>query len=244
MNEVTKSLLAYWNLHQPGGGKGLPTAGLVFWAPLDTWGARTASGHRLTYRGTASTAVEPTPTTYKGIKCCEFPADSYWSATTRVKEQQKAYIGTLSFWLAPKQTLTTAYPMGTIIGVMASTTSRYNYGVFKSSSPAKWRLGIQNNTVYITYDGTPNTTNWHHFAVTLSVAEGWTNTTRSMTAWVDGVKVDEGTASVPNYALLYTFFGNSNTSHNVVYIAGVRLYNRILNADEIAALAGEYEPTN
>lgn len=244
MNEVTKSLLAYWNLHQPGGGKGLPTAGLVFWAPLDTWGARTASGHALTYRGTAATAVEPTATTYKGVKCCEFPADSYWSATTNVKARGKAYEGTLSFWLAPKQTLTTSYPMGGPVACKNSISGRYSYGIFKTSSPARFRLGIQNNVTYVSYDSTPNTTNGHHYAVTLSVAEGNTSTNRSMTAWVDGEKKDEGAASVSNYALSYTFIGNPNANNNALYIAGVRLYSRILNADEIAALATEYEPTN
>lgn len=243
MDEVTKSLLAYWNLHQPGGGKGLPTAGLVFWAPLDTWGARTASGHALTYRGTASTAVEPTATTYKGVKCCEFPANSYWSATTNVKAQKEAYEGTLSFWLAPKQTLTTSYPMEGVVCCRYNQ-NNYYYGMLKNSSPARFKLGIRNNATTASYDDTPNSTNWHHYAVTLSCAAGWTNTSWTMAAYVDGEKKKEATASVPNYQLTRAYLGNSNATNNALYIAGVRLYDRILNADEIAALASEYEPTN
>lgn len=243
--DCTNSLLSYWALNKPGGGKPIPAANLVFYNALDSWSTKSSSGHNITYRGSADSPVLPTATTYKGIKCCEFGADSWWSATTNVKASQKAYKGTLSFWLAPKQTLSTSYPMGVIVGCMNTTSNgRYNYGVFKSSSPAKWRLGFQNNTVYVTYDDTPNTVKWHHFAVTLTVGEGWTNTTRSMTVWVDGVKVDEGTASVPNYALSHTVFGNSNTSHNAVYIAGIRLYNKILSAEDIQLLAAEYSPTD
>lgn len=244
MDIVTQSLLAYWQQHHSqGGGKRLPTAALVFWAPLDTWSTTAASGHTLTYKGTSSTAIAPTETTYKGVKCCEFAANSYWRAVTSVKEERGAYAGTLSFWMAPKQALTTSYAMGGPVACKNNDTGLYGYGIYKSSSPARFRVGARASSAYNTYDDTPNSTKWHHYLITLECAAGWTSTARHITAWVDGEQKKDNTTNVANYGLTRTFIGNPNETNNALYIAGVRLYNRILTADEIAALAEEYEPT-
>ena len=248
MNDVTKSLLAYWSLHQPGGGKGLPTAGLVFLAPLDTWAARTASGHALTYRGTASTPVEPTATVYKGIPCCQFPPDSLWSASHTFKNGRYAYAGSLSCWVASNQDLVKWKGSDYIVCIRTSTSGYIRYGVNWQNNLANLSAGTHDSAVaYNGYTSISNNTNWHHYCLLTDVPE--TPSTSKSTGWhcvlyLDGQQVWEGTQQMSGTRLSVLMFGQARTSDsNVFSIAGIRAYNRLLKPAEIAALASEYEPT-
>lgn len=243
MDIVTESLLAYIGAEMSAPTSRFPTAGMVFWHPLRVWSDKAATGQAMTYVGSSETAVLPVASTYKGIPCCMFNAGSLWRATTNVKNQQKAYTGTLSCWVACKESLTTSYVISQIAVVRDSNTGLYYYGVFKASQ-ARLRAGKRSSATYLAYNSMPNDTKWHHVVVMLDCAAGWTHTSWKDIVYVDGTKVRESTDSVPNYALTRTFIGNSNESTtNGIYLAGVRLYNRLLIDDEIAALYAEYTPT-
>lgn len=248
MTLATDSLLAYIEM---GGAEPprFPTRGLVFWNPLDQWRDKAATGQSMTYAGSASTPILPVATTYKGVPCCRFGPNSFWDASCYAKAGAQAYKGTLSCWVASNQTLAKWKGANGIVSVRRARNQYLRYGVEWQNNQNALTAGMHDNTtVYNTYTGIANNTRWHHYCFTMEV--GATEYASNTTAWrcslyLDGAHTWDGTTTMVNSALAIVTIGQDRASDSYNFnVAGVRLYSRILNPQEIAVLAAEYTPEN
>lgn len=80
--------------------------------------------------------------------------------------------------------------------------------------------------------------NWHHYAVTLTNGN-------TITMFKDGVQIFSQTTSTLSTKHDYIVLGDlyENAHSPIASFANMRIYNRILTADEITALANEFTPT-
>lgn len=153
--------------------------------------------------------------TYKGIPCAHFSS---------------AYISSqLSDYITP-------YPMTFAIWAAPDTTDSRALWSFSNDKPLMYWNGS-----YHVYDpdcnvSTANVGDWHHIAWSI-------NSDRSSTYYFDGVAM--GTTTSNNTSTIKSLcigYRNGYQPQWVGYLAGFRIYNRALSADEISALANEYTP--
>lgn len=153
--------------------------------------------------------------TYKGIPCAHFSS---------------AYISSqLSDYITP-------YPMTFAIWAAPDTTDSRALWSFSNDKPLMYWNGS-----YHVYDpdcnvSTANVGDWHHIAWSI-------NSDRSSTYYFDGVAM--GTTTSNNTSTIKSLcigYRNGYQPQWVGYLAGFRIYNWALSADEISALANEYTP--
>lgn len=153
--------------------------------------------------------------TYKGIQCAHFSS---------------AYISSqLSDYITP-------YPMTFAIWAAPDTTDSRALWSFSNDKPLMYWNGS-----YHVYDpdcnvSAANVGDWHHIAWSI-------NSDRSSTYYFDGVAM--GTTTSNNTSTIKSLcigYRNGYQPQWVGYLAGFRIYNRALSADEISALANEYTP--
>lgn len=153
--------------------------------------------------------------TYKGIQCAHFSS---------------AYISSqFSDYIMP-------YPMTFAIWAAPDTTDSRALWSFSNDKPLMYWNGS-----YHVYDpdcnvSAANVGDWHHIAWSI-------NPDRSSTYYFDGVAMDTTTSNnTSTIKSLCIGYRNGYQPQWVGYLAGFRIYNRALSADEISALANEYTP--
>ena len=153
--------------------------------------------------------------TYKGIPCAHFSS---------------AYI------LSQLSDYVTPYPMTFAIWAAPDTTDSRALWSFSNDKPLMYWNGS-----YHVYEpdhnvSAANVGDWHHIAWSI-------NSDRSSTYYFDGVAM--GTVTSSNTSAIKSMcigYRNGNQPQWIGYLAGFRIYNRALSADEISALANEYTP--
>ena len=152
---------------------------------------------------------------YKGIPCAYFDS---------------AYIASqLSEYITP-------YPMTFAIWAAPDTTNSRALWSFSNDKPlmywdGKYHVYSPDCTVALA-----NVGDWHHIAWSI-------NSDRSSTYYFDGIAMGTvtsgNTSTIKNLCIGYR---NGYQPQWKGYLAGFRIYNRALSADEISALANEYTP--
>ena len=153
--------------------------------------------------------------TYKGIPCAHFSS---------------AYI------LSQLSDYVTPYPMTFAIWAAPDTTDSRALWSFSNDKPLMYWNGS-----YHVYEpdhnvSAANVGDWHHIAWSI-------NSDRSSTYYFDGVAM--GTVTSSNTSAIKSMcigYRNGYQPQWIGYLAGFRIYNRALSADEISALANEYTP--
>ena len=153
--------------------------------------------------------------TYKGIQCAHFSS---------------AYISSqLSDYITP-------YPMTFAIWAAPDTTDSRALWSFSNDKPlmywdGKYHVYEPDHAVSVA-----NVGDWHHIAWSI-------NSDRSSTYYFDGIAM--GTVTSSNTSAIKSMcigYRNGSQPQWLGYLAGFRIYNRALSADEISALANEYTP--
>lgn len=153
--------------------------------------------------------------TYKGIPCAYFDS---------------AYIASqLSDYITP-------YPMTFAIWAAPNTTNSRALWSFSNDKPlmywdGKYHVYEPDHAVSVA-----NVGDWHHIAWSI-------NSDRSSTYYFDGIAM--GTVTSSNTSAIKSMcigYRNGSQPQWLGYLAGFRIYNRALSADEISALANEYTP--
>lgn len=194
----------------------IPTSGLVFYAPLAAAAATAETGQTLTEQDSPAYSV------CNGIPCLD-TTNGYLSS--EVLNLQGAAPQTLSIWLKVTSPANVA-------GALA-------HGAGGSMSMAA--IGAHYNNAFASFYGTSVDYNYgvdvsdkmHHLALTYdgSVAR----------AYIDGAIIRQDT---PGEIGIYSddlLIGSSFGYRIYAYLAAARIYNRVLDADEVAALAAEFQ---
>ena len=192
---------------------GIPVDGLVLYAPLDADNSIANTGQVLTKDKPSQVSY----TTYKGIACVKLNNTCITAETGAVS----VYPMTVSIWAAP-------IVSGKALWCSGSSGDPMMY----YSSDDDFRLYSPDTKI-----GTGAIGDWHHCVWSIS-SKG------NSTYYFDGVAA--GTVKT----------NSSSTMNNIIigyrnqfqpewngYLAGFRIYNRVLSASEVAALYGEYLPT-
>ena len=212
---------AYYNaLHasQP-----LPTAGLVYYHPLNEALATLPTGQSLTTSGTWTYG------TVNGVPCA---TKANGTAYMLLDDDSTIPVGhasrTMSAWIAVLNT---------------NTTDIFGYGANNTATVA-WNYRTGSGNVYFPPRGSNETAvatdTWHHLLTTFDDA------TSTVTWYMDGVAVGNTVSSGLNTSAIsssYPVFIGYNQWQYGFRIAGARIYNRVLTQAEITALAHEFTPT-
>lgn len=213
---------------------GIPEEGLVFYAPLDAVHATAETGQDLEYN-TNYLSFQ----TYKNVPCVYFQDNQYngiyCNNTTGLPAGTSAR--TLSIWVnlpTGWQADKTFISYGT-----AQTNKRYNVGIDKAStgtlSVGVWGYGNTTTYAYPFVAGA-----WTHVVVTYY--DG------SEQVFVNGESIGSKTHSNLDTDPVQIVIGNDagamSDAIKYAYLAAARIYNRVLSASEISALAAEFTPTD
>lgn len=211
-----------------------PANGLVFYAPLSEESSTAETGQALTKNGMV------TYQTVEGLPCARFDAtNSYLSAT--VPNMTGVLTGTISLWIyisgdAGKNAST--YPTfftfgdkskpygGFILGTWATREGEIKYET--NSTGNEWPSA--NNPL--------RKGRWINFVATITESG-------TLQSYVNGKEggVGETGAITINEPSVYINYADLSCGVDGIYIADVRMYNRILSASEIQSLAFEHNPT-
>lgn len=190
----------------------MPIDGLVFYASLKNNTAETGQNLEL-YGNTSFTSVNEIP-------CADFTAGGYIYAY----DDQCAIggTGTLSCWFNSKKSTDTQCIM------MIGSGEGGQFNMYLRSG--KVAIGSGGSEVVC---GAYTAEKWHHLACTSASGK--------IVIYIDGVSVYEGAYSVngSNSRIMLSEDGGEPLNG---YLAGVRIYNRSLDIDEIAQLASEFTP--
>ena len=194
----------------------------VFWASLNgVTPTKAETGQTLAKTGSV------TYQTYKGIPCAYLPANAYIDVTNGFSGMVFPSEMTISFWAYKTNTGTRAY-----------------FGWHDTGSVS---VNTNANRQWLAFGATDVTTvttgAWHHMLATASdsyaKADYWLDgthkgqSTRAERPLVD-VEVDDAVIG-DNIARAY--------HSGPVYMAGLRIYDRVLTPAEITTLANEFHPT-
>lgn len=218
----------------------MPTDGLVFHASLaSNAGVADFGGQTLTeeFNSNASSAKGISYTTLKGVPCAYFNGNSYIKFSD-AGFPEGTEERTLSLWIN--------------IPNLNNTYTFFVYGTpDESGSNNDSGIGILWNYSSVVYmfsgrSGTADTPEnsitagtWHHLLYTLS-------SDSSVRGYIDGVLVATGsanqyTSTELSQGVIGKFLYN-DFSYNG-YLAGVRVYDKVLSMEEIELLASEFTPT-
>ncbi len=192
---------------------GLPVDGLVLFAPLGADNATANTGQVLT----ASNPSKVSYTTYKGIACVKLNGTYITAETGTVSVSPM----TVSIWAAPLVAQKALWCSG-------SSGSPMMY----YSSGNEFRLYSPDTAI-----GTGAIGDWHHCVWSIP-------SSGNSIYYFDGVAIGSvktyETGTMNNIRIGYR---NSDQPAWNGYLAGFRIYNRVLSAAEVAALYAEYLPT-
>ena len=211
-----------------------PANGLVFYAPLSEESSTAETGQALTKSGTV------TYQTVEGLPCARFDTKySYLSAT--VPNMAGVLTGTISIWI---------YISGNAGGDASTYPTFFTFG--DKSKPyggfilGTWatREGEINYQTNSTGNEWPSASNplikgqWINFIATITES----GTLQSYVNGNSGGVCETGTITISDPSV-YINYADLSYGVDGIYIADVRMYNRILSASEIQSLAFEHNPT-
>ena len=223
---------------------GMPTLGLTYWMPFDSsYETPTIGNNNLTLEGTA-----PTLETQDGISGMTSDSGTGYlyeqgTATYWTPETSGVPNATFSMWFKP-----TSWS-GDILFCAGE-----NYHSWSSENSAANLLIVANNNEmrFIVHDTTdhihvntyPELDKWHHYAIVFD------HSLNKMSIYVDGVLAGDDTTSTDHHMLnvntisFYKELGSQTLGAPAIgNITGLRIYDRVLDATEIATLATEFTPT-
>ena len=209
------------NLYQ-----GIPADSLVFYLPLSEFTGAAETGQTLNLSGTPEFLVED------GIPCMKISdKNSYINMLDQSTLPMGSSPRTVSIW-AKKTESGTFYMMGYGKG---ATAQAFLCLMSESSMNFDGVNGGTSQDVQITDE-------WHNYVYVYSGS--------AITMYLDGIKLGNDTAISLNTATGYPLgavFGNTPERNYTQlisgYVAACRIYSRVLDAAEIAALASEFTPT-
>ena len=207
---------------------GIPQAGLIRYAPMSTSAASDDLGNNLSTDGTPTFEVD------SGISCAAMDSSSYIGYSSGITDLT-AY--TLSIWIKKPSSEGSAF--------MTFSGGNFGYG-----GDELWLQYWANGHIELTNGsggsdylivGTQNIfSGWRH------ICFAWTGTVFRL--YVDGLQQGSDTATQysSQYSSLYAYINSLKRATSVRgdgKYAAFRLYNRVLSATEISALANEFTPT-
>ena len=227
------------------GSSSIPTSGLVFYASLSNTSTTAETGDTLTFNDSGITA-----TTLSGVPCLRFPGskNQYISAPDTNMQFGSTINNTISLWMNT-ETVRTSW-----IGVfgygkcysnqqrMLSIVTGDQYEGSNAVIEADYNYANMNSNI-------PSYNVWHHVCFTSETSNG--STTGKI--YIDGVLKSQITKTLniqhqQNNLILIGQAPESSSPYirSVAfagYLAGVRIYNRVLTESEITQLSQEFTPT-
>lgn len=211
-----------------------PANGLVFYAPLSEESSTAETGQALTKTGTV------TYQTVEGLPCARFDAtNSYLSAT--VPNMAGVLTGTISLWIYVSNDAgkySTDYPRFFTFGDKSKPNNGFICGTWAKPE------GVINYQSNNSSNGWPSANNplrkgrWINFVATITES----GFLQSYVNGSEGSFCETGAITI-NEPSVYINYINGDYGIDGIYIADVRMYNRILSASEIQSLAFEHNPT-
>ena len=197
----------------------IPSSGMVFFAPLSADSATAQTGQTLTAGGEGSITFA----THGGIPAAYFDGDAYLDTS----------IGTATG---------TAWTLSLWAKADAGSDNRTAWAA-SAGDPMLWtgNAGRSTMEIYPTQGEIPGSdqNSWAHYAI---VCVGDDN----VRIYVNGIqKASFSSSGWRNYSLNSFYIGRRGSSQSPWKgrLAACRIYNRVLNENEIAALATEFQPT-
>ncbi len=223
----------------PSGPSGIPEEGLLFYAPMTSDKVTTAeTGQTLTF----SDGVVPQE--IDGIPCLKFPNIGYYMTADEPSMHGKVLNATISMWMYIPSEISSRFdsPHFLMLGIATGAYS-FLFGTFNvSSNTVNFQTLAKSNT-WPSSNAPVEREKWFHVCGT--VDDGL-----RIRTYVDGVPSDELVQLDARITL-----GSSGDCIKVnrqsadaegignVAICALRIYDRVLDAAEIAALAKEFTPT-
>lgn len=211
-----------------------PANGLVFYASLSEESSTAETGQALTKNGMV------TYQTVEGLPCARFDAtNSYLSAT--VPNMAGVLTGTISLWIyisgdAGKNVST--YPTFFTFGDKSKPYGGFILGTWATR---EGEIKYETNSTGNEWPSASNPLRkgrWINFVATITESG-------TLQSYVNGEEggVGETGAITINEPSVYINYADLSYGVDGIYIADVRMYNRILSASEIQSLAFEHNPT-
>lgn len=200
--------------------EGIPTAGLVFHAPLNTSSATAATGQTMSKTGTITFG------TVQGIPCASLDGYSYLTGSASLTSGNAPF--TMSLWLKSNtdQEVHVAFCMGPL-GVKTAVFTGIRYSTIYG---AMFCYSDEGGGV------TVDTSAWIHLCY---VWDG-----DYMKTYANGQYVRQYQFGTVDIQSGWKIGGNTWASEDWDgYIAAVRVYSRALNTSEISMLAAEFTPS-
>lgn len=211
-----------------------PANGLVFYASLSEESSTAETGQALTKNGMV------TYQTVEGLPCARFDAtNSYLSAT--VPNMAGVLTGTISLWIYVSNDAgknATDYPRFFTFGDKSKPNNGFICGTWAKPG------GVINYQSNNSSNGWPSANNplrkgrWINFVATITES----GFLQSYVNGSEGSFCETGAITI-NEPSVYINYINGDYGIDGIYIADVRMYNRILSASEIQSLALEHNPT-
>lgn len=210
----------------------MPTEGLVFYAPLEEETSTTATGQTLSKSGTV------TYQKVEGLPCARFDTKySYLSAT--VPNMAGVLTGTISLWIYISNdagTSATNYPRFFTFGDKSKPNNGFICGTWAQPGGT---INYQSNNSSNTWPSANyplRKGRWINFVSTVTES----GFLQSYVNGEGGESCELGAITI-NDPSVYINYIDGDYGVDGIYIADVRMYNRILSASEIKTLAGEYK---
>ena len=211
-----------------------PENGLVFYAPLSEESSTAETGQALTKNGTV------TYQTVEGLPCARFDTKySYLSAT--VPNMAGVLTGTISLWIyisGDAGESATDYPRFFTFGDKSKPNNGFICGTWAKPGGV---INYQSNNSSNAWPSANNPLRkgrWINFVATITES----GTLQSYVNGGEGSFCETGAITI-NEPSVYINYINGDYGVDGIYIADVRMYNRILSASEIQSLALEHNPT-
>ena len=211
-----------------------PGNGLVFYAPLSEESSTAETGQALTKTGIV------TYQTVEGLPCARFDAtNSYLSAT--VPNMAGVLTGTISLWIYVSNDAgkySTDYPRFFTFGDKSKPNNGFICGTWAKPGGV---INYQSNNSSNAWPSANNPLRkgrWINFVATITES----GFLQSYVNGSEGSFCETGAITI-NEPSVYINYINGDYGIDGIYIADVRMYNRILSASEIQSLAFEHNPT-
>lgn len=202
-----------------------PTDGLVFYAPLSTASTTAETGQTLTVEGSVTHGV------VGNIPCGYFDGNTEMTMNDGTNIPTGHFARTLSLWCKSVSTETKLWDY--IFGYAGRSTpgEAFIISIYEGSE-----IGVDlYNSRTTTSSLATDLTKWNHVLVTFSDS--------IVRFYLNGSLVQENSDIVINTVFEKIILGAEGSWYFNGYLAGCRIYNRVLSQEEITALASEFTPT-
>ena len=210
---------------------GLPESGLVLYAPLSNREETAETGQAITERGTI------TYSQVNGIACAHVSTynNSIDIDSTDIPSgQPRSY----SIWVLKTQNNTTE-GTGLVLSLLGQKVSGIDYTDFISLYDSSIQGGVAGASEAVK-SGTYSNNVWYHVAITIGPTDPhiklYINGTFEASTTLSHESTNEGKLCI-GYLSYYNSWGFTG------HVAALRVYNRVLTSEEIAALFAEFTPT-